>query len=389
MLIEKDAIVVGGGIAGLSIANALSKRNKRTVLLESQPEIGLAASGNAAGVAYPYLTKFPTPDSLFSLRAFSFLQETFSNLTAPIPYKLGVAFCFPEKDESRYTETIRSHSLDASIAELRDELIWRENQTKKVAHLWFPKGITYSPRDFLDFLRISSEEFLEIKSESHFHSFEKDGSGNFLVQSKDESIRAPLLFLAHGTGALAQSLAKLLPISKVRGQILKLGEFPESFLDKHALLFGGYLTADLGGGPLLGATYREFTDHLLDNEEETRELFDKVESFLPEDKFLWDSYREGKRPYLSRVQFRVQLSDRRPVLGSLPLSLENQNSEQGLFCALGFGSRGLNLAPFAGELVVSEALGETLKPEETELLREFSPFRFYRRKLKQGNVKTE
>ena len=106
-----DAIVIGGGIAGLSIAYALSKRKLKTVLLERREDIALEASGNPSGMIYPLLTKNKTPESEFSIASFDFTLNTISalhdsqhpNFTIP---NLDGAFLIPQNE----TEIIRYKS---------------------------------------------------------------------------------------------------------------------------------------------------------------------------------------------------------------------------------------------------------------------------------------
>jgi glycine/D-amino acid oxidase-like deaminating enzyme len=48
-----DAIIVGGGVAGLSVARVLAEKKRRVLLLEREPQLASQASGNNAAIFRP------------------------------------------------------------------------------------------------------------------------------------------------------------------------------------------------------------------------------------------------------------------------------------------------------------------------------------------------
>jgi len=82
--------------------------------------------------------------------------------------------------------------------------------------------------------------------------------------------------------------------------------------------------------------------------------------------------------------------DRLPLIGALASTQQNLQRPPeriqrttGLFCALGFGARGLTWASLAGDILASQIQGEPM-PVEQSLLHAVDPMRFAMRAARRG-----
>src|SRR5437588_4528193 len=56
---EVDVAVIGGGVVGCAVALALARRRVAVALHESEPELGLAASGTNSGILHAVFDSAP------------------------------------------------------------------------------------------------------------------------------------------------------------------------------------------------------------------------------------------------------------------------------------------------------------------------------------------
>src|SRR5438093_286208 len=77
--------VIGGGVVGASIALALARRGVEVLLLEAEPELGLAASGANSGILH---TGFDSPpgalETLLILRSAKLRRRVLGALGVPV-----------------------------------------------------------------------------------------------------------------------------------------------------------------------------------------------------------------------------------------------------------------------------------------------------------------
>lgn len=348
-----DAVVVGGGIAGTSIAYHLSRHNLKTLLVERERELALHASGNPMGIASIYLTKHKSFESDWSLECHlelrSLLEGSEMNL---LTKKKGIHFYLNSENKSRYLTAAERLPIDL-VTYKKDEF--------EREWLFFPRSYSFSPREFCQYLVQLSPNLTLAKSVT-FENFEIQ-NGIVKVKTNSNTIETELLFLAKGEDM--QKSFPFLPFQKVKGQILILPfEAPETYL------FGKYLAPIPGKGSILGASYREFDDSLNISENDSVELLEALYETFPEFK------EKSDLKWSARVAFRMQMNDRRPIAGFAPKQDNYLESMDQIILFGGLGSRGLNLAFGTAKHLVSYVLGKSLLP------RELMPNRFGSKKKK-------
>ncbi len=399
-----DAIIIGGGIAGASVAYALSKRNQKTLLLERRENVAQEASGNPTGLVYPLLTKNKSVEGLFSIEAFHYaidLIQTFKDVP-----KLESGFLIPKNasETERYLSAIKSYSLST------DTLEFKYDTFAKKEGFHFKTALAVSPVHLTKKLLSSDDQSIVVQPFEDFKWFqatngvevkvERLGGGKNKEPNKEETYLGNSLFLCHSNSFLNFVETNWLPIQKVRGQLALLPMKAELTAIPHSYLFGDYLTRDLGVGCVLGASFDEF--HLSEEvrNSETLEFLETASQNVESIASHLIEFKSQLNRTQTRVSFRSQSQDRRPIFGKLPSielfqkdnDLINKNRQNrkpiisfidNVYVLGALGSRGLTHSLYAAEQIVRDSLGEptTIDPIVWE---GFKPERFLLRNWKRG-----
>ncbi|XDD47361.1 FAD-dependent 5-carboxymethylaminomethyl-2-thiouridine(34) oxidoreductase MnmC [Leptospira sp. WS39.C2] len=399
---NKTAIVVGGGIAGASICYALSKQNIKTFLLESETSPAKHASGNPIGVVYPFLTKHKTAESEFSYLAYLYFLKLWESLELRnfVPHANGIHFLLDSDSAyDRYSHSLTSHQIPKSVAELGKE------PYSFTDVLYFPSGKALSPIAL-------TNELIRLANPVTYYtnkllSWERDKTNEFVhCHTENLNITANYLFLTQGFQFANDPNLQWIPMKQVRGQIVQI---PASiFQNQTSILYGDYLTAEIAGERVLGASYDEFHLEKEPREKETIDLWEGLQKKMPNLRENWDHVSVSS--FGTRVSYRTQTQDRHPVVGKLPnvSLLDTSIKYQNLFrknaktfqipyyesvgILNGLGSRGLTHALFAAEILVNQVLNQpTQMPnQKTEIpesiIRSLKPDRFLLRMWKRDQL---
>ncbi|MDF3819284.1 FAD-dependent 5-carboxymethylaminomethyl-2-thiouridine(34) oxidoreductase MnmC [Leptospira sp. 96542] len=393
MIDGKSALIVGAGIAGAATAFSLSKRGVNITVLDSQKKIALGASGNPAGVVYPFLTKHKTNESIFSIEAFRFFLETWEkeNLKNFVPYSNGVYHLInTDEDFIRYSNAIESHSLEYSnIARLTEEPITNKNA------IYFPLGKTISPVDFVKSLLDISGAKLILNTD--YLQWEESG-GSIRIRTNQQEFTTDFLVFSNGSELFDDEKLSWLPFKKVRGQILQLPDIKI----QNAILYGDYITANLKDGSILGASYDEYKLDPSTRINESEALLLNLSKTINLHQMGIENISTFLKSHFTRVSFRNQTEDRSPVVGLLPnksLFIQNNLRKKGenkkfeeipyynsVGILNGLGSRGLTHALISAEILARQLLKERPLLEE-KIENSIKPDRFLIRMWKQDRLK--
>ncbi|MCC5813669.1 MAG: bifunctional tRNA (5-methylaminomethyl-2-thiouridine)(34)-methyltransferase MnmD/FAD-dependent 5-carboxymethylaminomethyl-2-thiouridine(34) oxidoreductase MnmC [Leptospira sp.] len=371
--------ILGAGIAGASLAYALSLREITSHVFDPNG-IANGASGNPAGIFYPYLTKFPIPSSLFSLHCFYHALNQFrsSKFQSSLGAQ-GLDFLLDtQAKKDRYLSALESFPIPESVASL--------SESKDKIH--FPEGRTIFPKEFVNalldskWIHFHNEDYFEVyKQKQTSDSYSDLTSGFNLTSSNELEGKAIIAYCNsfHLNSWLAEKSTAFPYLKKVRGQLAYLDS--EVFVNppSHPLCCDSYITPLDGKMWVVGSTYDEY--HPDDPWRETDELkiiqdmkqLTEVSSTLSNPKNLnqWMDNRklkmvgDGWEGNLYRVSHRAQSKDRQPIIGNLFNS----------YVYSGLGSRGLVYSLLGGEILACIILGEPL-PIPISVYRGISPQRF-------------
>ena len=111
--------VVGGGVVGAAVAYSLARREVRSILLEAEPELALAASGTNSGILH---TGFDSPpgelETRLILRSAALRDEVLDDLDVPVLRCGAVMAPFHRDDEraiARLAEGARANGVAVAM----------------------------------------------------------------------------------------------------------------------------------------------------------------------------------------------------------------------------------------------------------------------------------
>ena len=354
-----DCVVIGAGIAGLSVARELARLKKRVLVVEEDAIGGRTASRAAAGILDPYSeAEEETPLLELGLKAFEFYPGFLDEITKSEPGRVEFETCgmlylaLTAEDESfladrfEWQKKIKLPVLRLSADEVRKKepqvskrtrsgVLYPEipklNADKLVAALW--EDVRKSGTE----IRTSVKK-LELWQEEKVRGIKIAGG----------QIEAGAVVVAKGAWAgLDRNLGVKIEVSPVRGQILILRTKPP-FEPRHILhtLRYGYLIPWPEGRLLVGSTLESagFENRVTPGGKEdilnrVSEIYEKIREFPVEKSWA------GLRPFAVKG---------RPLIGPTPV--------KGLFLACGYYRSGILIAPLVGKLLAEGITSGNFSP---------------------------
>ena len=356
-----DAIIVGTGIAGLSVALSLARR-KQKVLMIGKKNLRGESSPAAAGILDPFL-EMNSYHPLFQLSC-----EAFSRYPAWLkqlrkfgrgdlgyarPGMLYVAFNRREEAELKKRYLWQRQSGIPVVRQSRSEILESEPRLARQAlsGLFYPTIGRIKPRIFLKFLFHCAKglgiRILRTEEDPHLLTLKNRAEG---IQAGSRVYRSKAVVNATGAWAGQNSyLGIQAPISPARGQILVVKGKRITSRILHSLT-GFYIVPWERNTYLLGSTV-EFSGFKAETTQQgIHKIREGTEKIIPG----LESYKAvnqwaGLRPFSK---------DRLPLIG--PASIK------GLYCALGFYRSGILIGSYVGELMaegmISRKWPKILKP---------------------------
>lgn len=412
--------IIGGGIAGLSLANSLKMRGFIPTVFESASEAGSVGSGNVAGLVQPRLTAANSLDGQFNAMAFLHATRQYSGRAfGPEVWldKRGILqLARDTEEERRFQRLVQEKRLPREVMQFLNPE--EANKIAKVtldkSALYFPSGGCINPKKLV----------LEIA-----HGFKK--SNQFLCdhivkeinRSDDGWILSGLhksnpfstekfdaIVLANGPFANQTWPQWEVPLHAKRGQVNHFLVTEKSKALDCALAFDGYISPayEIDGEMvhIAGASYANFEQNpLLEEENQTAEwriLLDSDKHEITDNLHAHLDNLELNEIFTNipgRAGLRATVPDHLPILGAIPdhdffahhfddlhhgKHISNYPEGQfidGLYCLTGLGSRGVQTSP-----LLCEALADLMSGEPCALpidqLAALHPARFQIRKLK-------
>lgn len=393
---ERHAVVIGAGVAGVSVAHALAEQDWRVTILEKQSRVAAGASGNPGGVVLPHLTADMNRESRFYLAAFLHSVAWLNRLQARLPtlpwQQTGVLHLL---DKNRTTR-LGQLGLPASILECLDQATATERAGLTVASggVLYPRAGWLRPPALCAALLADQAGRIAVLTGREVARLELKGDQWRVEDTQGDITTAPVVILANG-----QAVARLVPdlglgLEAVRGQLTYLSAATIPTLAM-PVCYDGYVIPACDGQYCVGATY--------DRNDDTRELRAADEARNLAALALAVPAFAGTLATDGRVAFRTTSPDHLPVIGPVPdvafyakvyADLRHGRPAHrypparylpGLFLTTGHGSRGLVSGPLAGTLIAA-CLNQAPLPLAADLMESVHPGRFLVRKLKQAVV---
>jgi len=365
-----DTAIIGGGIIGLTLARALTKRDvRRVALIESNSEIGAEASWAAGGMLAPQ-SEANEADAFFNLACASrdlytaFAKELLEETGVDVELeRTGTLYlAFNEHDlaeiEKRYEWQHRAglavEKLNANRAREIEPFI-----SEKVAGaVRFPLDIQVENRLLVRALKISCEKFgVEIFTDTKAETLLIDNKKIVGVETSKGIIRAEKIIIANGAWAsllnFKDNIIKKINVEPVRGQMLCFTSSERKI--RHVIYSPrGYIVPRLDGRIIAGSTSERVGFEKSVTCEGVNQITNIALEIAPRiAKLSLIDYWSGLRPVAENEM---------PIIGA-------SNEVEDLYYAVGHYRNGILLAPITGELLADEIVSG----DRSKLLKDFSP----------------
>lgn len=358
----RTVLVIGGGIAGCSVAGALLDLGSDVKILDAASRPGAGASGNPAGIVVPFLT---VGDMLSSRLSISCLADTrrFLEVNELILCDGVISLDHDDRKSSRQKK-LGEQGFPSDLAAYKDaaELSVMSGLPVQASGLLFTTGAVVRPQMLADQLasgvpRIYDAQLSSVSGEA----------GDWVAHCTDgRQFRAEhLVFCA---GADLPSLLRLVdqdlgPCQVTSGQLSYLPPTSKLALVRMALNYSGYLTPVIDNRQYLGAGFDPTADLAVTQAGHLHNL-----DLMPAElRGLAGSLSDWQ----GRTSRRLAYPDRLPLAGRLA---------PGLSVLSALGARGLTLAGLLGKSVARQVAGQTpLLPYQT--MTALNPQRFFEKSL--------
>lgn len=365
-----DAIVIGGGVVGASVAYHLARDGTDTLLVD-RGDSGRATDAGA-GILSPATSSHTDERWIdFATEAVSYYPKLLEELDGETGYNesgmLSVAVSADEIDP--FDETL------AEIEKRQERLGTPESDTieslaPEAARERFPPlAETHRALAYADGARVDGRKLartLRETGEDHGLEIEtanveriEPGTPVRIETAAGERYEADSVIVAGGawSNEFAEELGISIPVEPQRGQIVHLdSDFETNDWPVVSGFRGHYIVPWPGGRVVVGATRETGSgfDHRI-TAGGVHEVFEEALRVAPD---LADATVAE-----IRVGLRPSSPDGLPILGS---------AKEGVYLATGHGATGLQIGPYSGKLVSQLVRGEE---PETDLTK-FTPDRF-------------
>ena len=388
---ERRAVVIGAGLAGAAVCEAMTRRGWSVELIERHATPCAEASGNLAGAFHPLLARdesvlarLTRAGFLHALRAWRRLEAAGHRFDWD---RCGVLMLDPDLPESApggiAHRTSREQASALAGLELRD------------GGMHFPDGGWVRPASLVS-AQLARATAAGLRT--HFGrevTRIEHVAGEWIVRdAKDDPIAsAPVLILANAGDAASLLPDSRIALKRVRGQLshLPAGVMPAP----RAVVCGdGYVLPAIAGVVLAGATY-DFDDEdaslRAGSHAANLERLHRLVATPP----TVDAAAPDVASLAGRVAWRTVSGDRLPLIGAIPdtaAALANPDAFAGahlpdlprlpgLYGAFAYASRGLTWASLGAELLADRIEGVP-QALDGDLADAIDPARFLLRDLR-------
>ena len=303
--------IIGGGLAGCSLAYVLKQRGHEPVIYEASSSLASGASGNDVGLYNPRFTAEHDKIGQFYSSAFQNALGVFEIFNDDIDWNPcgALHLMTDEKKERRFNKMVANWPWSSDDMRLVDAQEASDISGVDVLSdcLYLHKSGKISPKKMCAAYANGVEVVLN-------------------TPVPDVSmLGGDVVVLACGMGVLNFKEGAHLPLKAVRGQVSYIGQIKVSEKLRCTLGFGGYIAPAEGGVHCLGSTFQRWLDH---------------SDIIPEDDISNISKLCDAVPSLAgdyevvghRAAVRTTSNDHFPVFGQLA---------EGLYVSTAHGSHGI------------------------------------------------
>ena len=344
-ILPKTALIIGGGIAGASLAFALTKRGIDTTILEKGGQLASGASGNGAAMQSARLRVHNDAAGRLSVACLSYARAL-AEQAGVIAHHGSLTMNVRDKDQKRLDKLAKAgwpedlfQALDRQTCQQLTGLPAIEaGDYQPASAVIFPAALTM-------YLAQSAKlmthcEVLSVTSCAESHDVRlADG----------QVLNADLVFLACGADIpklLAQSALPEMDFQISAGQVSWWQKQASPLADiRLGVNYGGYMTPVIDGRQYFGASFNRDGQEAVTQEGHQHNI-----DLLPQG---WRALAPDITTAQGRLSYRLSTKDRMPVCGAIATNKGTRALH--IICAL--GARGMTNAPLLAEMLVAKALG--------------------------------
>jgi tRNA 5-methylaminomethyl-2-thiouridine biosynthesis bifunctional protein len=400
---ERDAIVIGAGLAGAHAAHALARRGWRVQVLERGARVAPGASALPWGMLHPHVSADDNVVARLSRAGFFAARAQLARSAPdgtrrgmPLWQRLGTFVQAAGEQEAQRWQALAADMRPPAefVQFLRaDEAQSRIGVAPRTGGWWFGQGAIVAAAAWCEALLAHPE--VSVRTGVAAQRLELDG-GRWTVEDAGGNRIASGTVCVVATALDAARLLQLAhaPVRPVRGEISLL-DAPGLASMRAAMGGGGSLVPVGAGRVAIGATYEtdasteplSQADTLRAHESNLARLARMLPAPVAATPVgLFDATRCVARDRLplagavaDEAAVRVQA---RVLRGAHPADLPRV---PGLYASFALGSRGLTLAPLAGEWIATQIEGEPW-PLERELAARIDAGRFVLEAVRRGRL---
>ncbi|MBZ9612781.1 bifunctional tRNA (5-methylaminomethyl-2-thiouridine)(34)-methyltransferase MnmD/FAD-dependent 5-carboxymethylaminomethyl-2-thiouridine(34) oxidoreductase MnmC [Rheinheimera maricola] len=370
VLPHSEVTIIGGGIASICTALALTQRGIAVHLLCEDAEVASQASQNRQGAVYPNLHANLTDDSQLHAQAFLYARLFYQRWQ-----QQGLDFAMDWCGVVHLASTVQ-------LQQRQDKLISKALWPRELVHavdadtasaiaglelllngIYYPLAGWLNPQQFcrqaLHYLQQQSSFKVSLACQIHHI---KRQNNIWLLHSNSDIKTTESLVLACGSKLAMFSQTATLPLNKIRGQVSHVQNSAMAPL-KTVLCHKGYITPQWQGLHCVGATFDRNATEAFIYDADNAENLQLVNEQLQQPTWFSSSTIDG-----AAAAFRATLPDRLPLLGQT-------NAQDNLYLIGGLGARGIMLSPLLAEALACQICQEPL-PLSQQLCQRLSPLRF-------------
>jgi tRNA 5-methylaminomethyl-2-thiouridine biosynthesis bifunctional protein len=403
--------VIGGGLAGCHIANALAQRHYKVTLIERHNALAQEGSGNPQGVLYAKLSHKAETLSDFNLMALQFAQRHYQSYWESSAQEFGqqcgvLHLAQSDQDKQQHSKIIEAFGTNKLLEPLSPEQASAQAGLRtNNGGLFFSQSGWLNPKAICEALTKHSNISIVYNQQPLQLNQPTDDPHWHLLNNKGDTIAtSDIVIIANANDAKKFSQCSQLPFKPVRGQISQI-----TIDDKHTdaqqispntvLCSEGYISPSHDGKLCFGASFDTRNQNLDIRNEEHQQNIDRIRSQFPG--LIADSIT----PFdcTGRAALRCTTPDYLPLVGPVPIhddfiedfQLLRKNAKSSiattgsyhpnLYVNSGYGSRGLTYAPLCAEMLAAH-INQEPAPVSRSLQTALNPARFIIRNLSRNKI---
>ena len=327
-------LIIGGGIAGASLARAFARRGIPPVLLDPDPDLARAASGNPAGLIMPKPDLQDRPESRFYHQAYLYGRRVYEP-TGQVFGKGVIQIARTRAEQTRFEKLVINQALPPDELSLLTHSQAEERIGRKLAGgfgaLFAAGALQISPKAIAQALRDEADHV-----PGRATSLAQAGELWQVSLEDGTALEADHVFVC--AGAEVPDLLNL-DVRFTRGQLIwgRAARRPEL-----AMMCGEYVLP-FDGQLLIGATHEQTGPG-----QDTRIDPARTQALQRAAQAMFETDLDFT-PTQARTSVRVTTRNTLPIAAQI---------KPGLSVLTGLGSRGFLLAPLLGEYLAAKALSE-------------------------------